>query len=177
MKNSAITHMHIKAHTHTPLCPSVLFHQVYLYPLYYGWLMNLTFYLAVSKCSLEESSEFVFRIWFALSLFDSKGEYSVCSVWLSSALFDPPPPQSLVPSPLLNLSLQLNEVGPLPLISFITVKWLFMFDLIASTDCEFIFDLPSQKAVCPNGSDFIGLIYLIHAEGELPKSVLSNRQC
>ncbi len=86
--------------------------------------------------------------------------------WVQASLIPLPPPRSIVPSSPLNLPLQLNEVGPLPLISFIALERLFMFDLIASDVYEFTFDLPSQKGASPGGCVFIWLAYLIHAKGE-----------
>lgn len=97
------------------------------------------------------------------------------SLWLSSNVFDPPPPPNIVPSSPLNLPLPLNEVGPVPLISLITVERLFMFDLIALDVYEFAFDLPSQKGASPSGCVFIGLACLKGERGCLQKSKLDKK--
>lgn len=92
------------------------------------------------------------------------GESSVFSLWPTLGVFDPQPPRSIVPSSPLNLPLQLNEAGPLPLISVV-------FDLIASDVYEFTFDSPSPKrGASPGGCVFIGLAL----RAELPKRDVCN---
>lgn len=151
----------IHAETHVPFL-SHFFHHSCLYLLYYEWGMNLIFYLTVSKCSLQQSYEFVFTIC-------TEGGYSLSSVWLGSAVFDPVPPWSIVPSLLLNL-LQ-SEVGPPPLISPNAVEWL-MFDLIASAVYEFTFDLPSLS---PSGYCMSYWTRLFYAKAEVLQRIVCSR--
>lgn len=107
-------------------------------------------------------------IWFQLNAV-------IFSVWLSSDAFDPPPPRSIVLSLLLSLPLELNEVGPQPLICSITVEWLFMFDVIASDVYGITFDMPSHKGASPSGCASLYSPIWFYARGELPERFVGNR--